>query len=247
MDVVQIGYFRAAYNIVVAGAILAGILNVVVLPYVSELEGKGNTQTLRYFSSLIVRFLVLIITPAAAGLLLVTQPLLSLLLPQYLPAVPVMKALCVMLVFFTVLGVSNTVLTGVGRPILVLASDLIVMAVLLPAGLLLAHLSGSVGIAFAYVISVTVGAGFSLIMLARVVGLDLSPVFVTKVAISTAIMSAAVYLWIQSVTGSIIQVTGGILLGLVVYSLAVLLSRAMSHSDVAVIRATFGIARGKRR
>jgi len=245
MQVVEIGYFRAAYNIVTAGAILAGVLNVVVLPYVSELEGKGSTQTLRYFSGLIIRFLILVATPAALGLMLVARPLLSVLLPQYLPATAVMKVLCVMLVFFTLLAVTNTILTGVGRPLLVLASDLLVMVVLLPAGFFLGNAWGVIGIAYAYVVAVLAGAAFSLVMIAKFVGLDLSPLFLGKVALSTAAMAVVVHLWVELPEKPVMQVGIGILLGILVYGAAVLLSRAMSHEDVSVIRTTFGIARGE--
>ncbi len=82
LPVVDVGLFRAVFNIVGLGSFVAIVLNVVVFPYVSELESKGEADRLKYFCSLVIKFLVLVGTPASIGFFLLAKPVLEALLPS---------------------------------------------------------------------------------------------------------------------------------------------------------------------
>ena len=243
LAVVHVGLFRAVYNIVALGSFIAITLNVVVFPYVSELESKKDLDTLRYFCSLIIKFLMLIGIPASIGFFLLAKPVLEALLPDYLEALVIMRILSLMLLFLPVFLVSNMMLMGLGRPKLVMFANLIAAVCLAAAGVLLAILAGTEGIAFAYLISMFAGTAYSLFMLSRVVGLELDFPSIGKVAVSTAIMGAGVHLVMESIPSPILQIVGALPVGLAVYLVLVFVLRAMSEEDFGVIKRTIGIAR----
>jgi O-antigen/teichoic acid export membrane protein len=245
LAVIQIGYFRAVYNIVAVGSFIAITLNVIILPYVSELESKKDKATLSYFSSLIIKFLILFGVPASIGIYLVAEPTLSILLPQYLSAANLMRILSLMLLFFPIYMVARTMLIGVGKPMLVVRADLVSLASVLIIGVILSMNTGTEGIAYAYVLAILLATIYSLIMLAKALGLYLDPGFLLKVAFSTIVMGLTTFYIIQQMSTPTMQIITGVPAGAGIYLALTLVLRTMSSEDFRVMRRTLGIARSK--
>jgi len=247
LAVIDIGYFRAVFNIVGVGSFIAIALNVVVLPYVSELESKGDLETLRYFCSLIVKLLILIGVPASIGIFLVSKPVLEALLPQYLEALILMKVLSLMLLFLPVLSVGNTILMGLGRPRIVMYADLIITVVVLGLGAALTPFAGTRGIAAAYVASVILGMLYSLYEIHRLVGLRIRPSSIAYIGIATAVMAGATAGAMMMVSSPLLQIAVAVPLGAAIYLALAFLLHALNEDEIRVIRKALGIARSRAR
>ena len=245
LEVIQIGYFRAVYNIVAVGSFIAVTLNVVILPYVSELESKKDSATLSYFCSLIIKFLIIFGIPSSIGIYLIAEPSLSIMLPQYLDAAGLMKILSLMLLFFPIFTVSHTMLIGAGRPMLILRANVVSVASIFLLGGFLSQNMGAEGIAYAYVLAISLATVYSLVMMARALGFHLEPAFIVKVAISTTVMGITAYLIIQWMSTSMMKIALGVPTGIVTYLALTILLKTMSSEDYRVIRRTLGIARSK--
>jgi len=245
LEVIQIGFFRGVYNIVAVGSFVAVTLNVVILPYVSELESKKNGETLNYFCSLIIKFLIMFAAPASIGIYLVSQPALSIFLPQYLEAANLMEILSLVLLFSPIFTVAQTMLIGIGKPMLVLRADAVSVISLFIIGGILVFNVGIEGVAYAYVLSMLISTIYSVFMLSRSVGLTLEFRFVFKVALSTLVMAGATFLIMNQISTPVIKLAACIPAGASIYLVMALVLRVMSPEDYRVIRKTLGIARNK--
>jgi O-antigen/teichoic acid export membrane protein len=243
LPVVEIGYFRAVYNVVLVGSFLAMVLNVVVYPYVSELESKGNEARLSSFCSLIIRFLILLGTPASIGFFLVSKPTLQAFLPEYLPALTIMQTLSLMLLFLPLFQVSKTVLLGIGRPKAVAYTTLASTGAVVGLGVVLALVAETEGLAFAYVIATLLGMSLALYTLTRRIEIRISISSIAKVAFSTLAMGAVTYLVMASIASPILQIAIGVATGLVVYGALAYFLKILSENDIDTLRTALGIAR----
>jgi stage V sporulation protein B len=243
LEVVQVGYFRAVYNVVGVGSFIAITLNVVVLPYISELESKGDTTSLRYFCSLITKLLTIVSVPSAVGIYLISQPFLELILPEYLAAVPLMQMLSLMLLLHPIWIVANAMLMGVGRPRLVMQSNLLATVTVIGAGAVLAFIYSTRGIALAYILAGCLGTIYSLLKLREATGLDLELPGVLKVGVATAVMWFAVSSIMGALGSASMKILVGVPIGIALYLGLVLILRITGPEEIRVLRKTLTIAR----
>ena len=244
-DVVSIGYFRGIYNIVSAGLLVATSLAVVVMPYVSELESKGNHAALAFFCTKVTKLLIVLGLPAAVGLSLLSKALLEALLPGYLEAVMMMQILSLLLLFMPIYNVSNTILIGIGKPDLVNYASAIICAVALIAGAALGAIAGIEGVALAYVISMFVGLVFSVAMMTKHTSASVELYSTAKAILATALMSPAVYLVLGRTLAPLARLGLAVLVGLAVYSAVAYVSGTLTEEDFRMLRTALAIAKQK--
>ncbi len=243
LPVVEIGYFRGVFNIVMLGGFLAMILHVVVYPYVSELESRQDQEALQSFCSLITRFLILLAIPASAGFLLVSRPTLEALLPDYLPALTLLRILSLMLVFLPLFQISKTMLLGLGKPRIVAYSSLIATATVCSMGSLLSFFAGTEGLSFSYTIGILLATCYTLYQLRKAIGLEVEILTIGKIGLSTLIMGIITHLTMQTLQKPIFQIAIGIPVGLATYLGLIYLLKALKPRDMKIIKTAVGIAK----
>ena len=245
LGVVSIGYFRGIYNIVSAALVVASILSVVVMPYVSELESKSNSATLAFFCTKITKLLIMLGLPAAIGLCLLSRPLLESLLPAYLDAAALLQILSLLLLFMPIYNVSNTILTGIGKPHLVNYASAIVCAAAFIAGAVLGAAAGIEGIALAYVVSMFVGLAYSVAMMTRHTGARVESAPTAKSIIASAAMAPAVYFALSLPSTPLFRLVIAFPVGLAVYAALTYALGALTKEDLSMFRTALAIARRK--
>ncbi len=243
LDVVTVGYFRGVYNIVSFGLLLAISLNVVVMPYVSELESKGNRAMLAFFCTKVTKLLIILGIPAAVGLMLVSRAVLASLLPDYAEATSMMQILSLLLLFMPVYSVSNTMLTGVGRPDLANYASMIICAGTFVAGGILGALARINGIAAAHVVSMFAGLVYSLLMMTRLTGASIEAASSVKAAAATSVMGVVVYAVLRLIPSPLLGLATALLAGVGSYAALVYFLGALSEEDFRILRTAVEMAR----
>ena len=245
LDVVFVGYFRGAYGIVSFGILIAATLNVVVMPYVSELEAKGNTPALSLFCTRVIKLLLVLGIPASVGFLLLSRSILVLLLPNYLEATTVMQILSFFLLLMPTYTVSSTILLGFGKPELVVWSNVIACLAALSIGLTLGHFWGVNGIAMAYIASLSAALLYSLRAMMRHTEARIETRGLAASVASSIIMAALVTLVLKQMGEGLVPMLVAMGVGIATYLPLAYIAGAIARDDIEMIKMLIHIARSK--
>lgn len=245
LDVAFVGYFRGAYTILSLGSFVAVSLNVVVMPYVSEIESKGDRARLAFFCTKVTKLLIVLGIPAAVGFFMVSEDILRALLPAYVQAAGIMRMLSLFLLLLPIFAVSNTILTAAGRPRIVTHSSALICLGALLAGLPLALAHGMEGIALAYVISLSIGLAYSLTMMTRITGSSVELLSSAKAVAASAAMALVVYLVSGSISGDLIRLVATVVVGAASYGGIAFLLGVLGEDDLDILRSAIQIAKRK--
>ncbi len=216
-------------------------LTVSLIPVISaSLATNGREQAVRTTESGL-RLTALIAFPCAAGLFVLTGPLLALLFKEdVLTATPILRMMSVSTVFVCFLSITNAVLQAIGKERMSLWSMVVGAAVKLAVNYILIGIP-SVGIYGAPIGTAVSYLGivvFNLIVIqrSRVApkrwGSILKPVF------ASAIMGAAVYFlypFVENVLGGKIAAFAAVLFGVVVYVVILLVIRGIYREDIEML------------
>ncbi|PDW03078.1 lipopolysaccharide biosynthesis protein [Candidatus Viridilinea mediisalina] len=119
-------------------------------------QGEGGTLNGAYQS--LVRLQLLLLVPGGVGLMLLAEPALLVISPQYLVAAPIVWVLVPCLFIECLLTTAHNALIVYERLPVIIASRLITLAVVLPLAWLLPPMVGIVGVALAFGLA-RVGSG----------------------------------------------------------------------------------------
>jgi PST family polysaccharide transporter len=179
----------------------------------------------------VVAVVVFIAIPAAIGIGAVAEPLVRTMLgDKWIDAVPVIQVLSLASAVAALSSNNVAAYLALGRPRLLTLVVSIRLCILVPTAIVLTRALGLLGAAFAELIASLMLLGVSLPLLFNRLGLSYLP-FISRIwrpTVASGLMAAAVHLVLQSMPSesgvrSAIALLAGVVVGVLSYSLAVLL------------------------
>lgn len=228
----QVGYYRAALTIANFILLLTVSLDIVLIPYFSELESKGDIKRLTFAFKKVLKYLFIISLPASVGIYAVAEPLVSLFFPEYTTSVSLLKIFLFFILFIPFFRFINSFLTAVGKTMDVMKFSLLLAGSNLIFGLLFGNFFLVRGVALANVLSVFVSVVIQLFMVKRTFGIFPRVLTLFKILLSTMVMSLSLYCIFYFLEQSILSLVLGMCGGVAVYSLALVLTGTFDKSDV---------------
>lgn len=153
-------------------------------------SGEGGTIQGAFGS--IVRIQLLLLIPGGVALMLLAQPALSILTPQYADAVSIVYVLVPCLFIESLLTMAHNVLIVYEKLTIVTIGRLLTLVVI-PLGLVLSPLYGVVGLALAYGLARVIAGAWATFWGWRVIKLEWPWRFSGRVGIASAIMALCIY------------------------------------------------------
>ncbi len=233
MPVETVGYYRAMFSITNTILIISYGLTVVLFPMLSELNARKEYERLSISLRKVTKYTLALSIPAALGMLLLSQPLVSFLFPKYVSAVTLLKILSFRMIFLPLWFILATALLTLDRAKkqALLSVFLCVFSFALSLGFGVFSVEG---IAVANTISLVVTVIIQYQVLKRRIPIDAGPVL--KFCFSSAVMCVVVWLILQGSLGDAAEVVLSLICGIVVYSLCVLKIGAVLPEDIELMR-----------
>jgi stage V sporulation protein B len=231
---------QMAITLVNLPVIVTGSLAVSLVPAVSAAQAEENRHRLQRYIGTAVRLTILLELPAVAGLYLLASPIMGLLydLPE---AGPVLAALAASCLFLGLHQTTAAMLQGLGRSDLPVWSLLAGAAVKVVLTYVLTGMPalGIKGAAWATVATFVVAAAVNARFINSLVGLPWNMnEFIIKPLMATGIMGTVVVAlhWaLQPILGNNKATLAAIVVGVVSYSLSLVVVRAVRPEDLALL------------
>jgi stage V sporulation protein B len=237
-----IGNYGIANTFAVLITFFASPITTILFPAFSKLDVHKERETLRYVFQFSVKYASLLVVPAAAIVMVLSQPGIAVLFPDYITA-PLFLALLSVSYFFTALGnlsVGNLI-NSQGHTRFNLKLALITSAIGFPLSLILIPQFGIIGL-----IITTITAGIpsliiALLWLKKKYGVTVDWSSSARILLSGAAAAAITYViifelnfsnWIALIIGAVVFIFS--------FLLAILLTRAITKSDINNLHGMFG-------
>jgi O-antigen/teichoic acid export membrane protein len=208
-----------------------------LFPAFSKLDPQKDHETLKNVFQFSVKYASLLVVPTAAIVIALSRPGISVLFPKF-TAAPLFLALLAIYYLYTALGnlSINSLINGQGQTRFNLKLSLISFAIGFPLSILLVSLYGILGL-----IVTTLTAGIpSLIVALRWVskqyGVTVDWSSSARILLSGAIASAATYALTLLIRSNWVALIVGAITFLLIFTLAVIATRAINKSDITTIR-----------
>ena len=225
----QVGYYRAAFTIAHFILVLTASLDIVLIPYFANRESKGDIKRLTVAFRKMMKYLLIVSLPAAAGIYAVADPLVNLFFPEYAASVSLLKIFLFFILFIPFFRFINSFLTAIGETMAVMKFSLLLAGSNLIFGLFFGNLFLVKGVVLANVFSVFVSVIAQLFMMKRTFGFYVRFSTLFKIFLSTMAM---VLLWCIVFYESVFTLVFGIGAGVIVYWLALIMTNTFDTSDV---------------
>ncbi len=234
MPVETVGYYRAMYSITNTVLLISYGLTIVLYPMLSELNARKEYERLAYGIRKVIKYTLALSIPSAFGTLLLARPLVSVLFPKYMAAVTLLEIFSFRMIFLPLWAILATALLILERA----REQALLSVVLCILNLVLSLFFGlfSVeGIAFANTVTLAVVVTLQYIVLKRrVLQINAGPVL--KFCFASFVMCGVVWLILQMPVSDVVKVILSLLVGVIVYSLTVLIIHAVSKDDLEMMK-----------
>lgn len=222
----QLGLYQLATKIPeTTTVVLLWVLSRVLFPAFAKMHAEGGSLRQPYLIS--SRYIVAITMPAAIGTMVLSHQIVEVFFGKpWLPAAPVLSAFAAYTGFRCLSTNAGDILKATGRAKILARLAYMKTGLTLPALLFAAQFS-TTAIATALAIVAAFNTCVTLTVASRVVDVKLRRILAAFVpgTFSAAIMGAAVFAWLQSTPefSALSRMTGGIVIGAIVYMFALLL------------------------
>ncbi|KYK32538.1 MAG: oligosaccharide flippase family protein [Theionarchaea archaeon] len=234
MSVETVGYYRAMFSITNTVVIISYGLTIVLYPMLSELNARKEYERLAFSLQKVITYTLALSIPAAFGVLLLSDPFVAVLFPEYLPAVALLKIFSFRMIFLPLWAVLSTALLTLDRARKQAFISVVLCSMSFVLSLVLGMFSvGGIALANSVVVAVAVGLQYW-VLKQRVAHVNAGPVL--KFCFSSAVMCACVWLILQAPLGDAAKVFLSIVCGVVVYFLVILKIRAVTKVDLEIMR-----------
>jgi len=244
------GNYNAASTLLVPLPVLAMPISMVMFPAYSKIDGTKEKTLLDSAFKLAVKYVALLIVPVAALIIGLSEPLKTFIFGESFPDASFYLMLLAIVYLYTPLGYLNfaPLLKGQGYTKIVMIAGLIGLAIGIPTSFLLIPKLGIIGLILTNIIAATSLVIFNLIFVKKKLGLSLDWRCSIKILLAGIITIFVVYflqMWINSY--AIVELLVGGFVGLSVYFLVVLVTRALTMEDVHNLKVIFGSIRPLKR
>jgi len=235
-----IGNYGIASTFVVLITFFATPVSTVLFPAFSKLDPQKDRETLKSVFQFSVKYASLLVVPAAAMVITLSRPGISILFPEY-PSAPLFLALLAIYYLYTAFGnlsIGNLI-NSQGQTRFNLKLSLITFAIGFPLSILLISQFGILGL-----IVTTLTAGVPSLIIAlrwlkKQYEVTADWASSAKILLSGAIASAIAYALItQLAFSNLTALIVGAIVFLLTFMIAIILTRAITKSDIDNMRNT---------
>lgn len=237
LDLSQAGIYSASYSLGSLVSVLYSPISFVLLPFLSRFWEKGQIARVKNYLEYSNKLFLALAIPGAAGLYMLSQPLLAILTePEY--------AVGGELVLLIALGVFAAGVYQINLYIMYLVENtkwlpfMILAAAAVNAGIniILIPKVGIIGAAISTIAAYFVLAAIVTIWARKAISYKVDLFFIGKVILATCVMSLC--LWFIPV-GGVLSIVLAVFGGVAVYGICLLLLKAFSRQDVDIVRGIF--------
>ena len=238
-----IGNYGIANTFVVLITFFAAPVSTMLFPAFSKLDPQKDKETLKNVFQFSIKYASLLVVPAAAIVITLSRPGISILFPEY-PAAPLFLALLAINYLYTALGnlsIGNLI-NGQGQTKFNLKLSLITFAIGFPLSILLISQFGVLGL-----IITTLTAGIPSLIIAlrwlkKQYDVTVDWASSAKILLSGATASAITYALItQLAFSNLTALIVGAIVFLLAFIIAIVLTRAITKSDIDNMRNTITV------
>lgn len=235
MDFSAVGYYNIASPIARLPLVISSSVAVALLPAASEALALDGKNVVRRYVSHSYRYLFIVLLPLCAVVIIFGQPIMHLLFPKaplaYSFAGTAMSILVIGMAFFSVYGISASVLQGAGKPyppmfflVIGTVTNLILTVLLVPK-------YGLNGAAIATMIASFLIMVLTTVKTLQVTGTKLPYLNLLKITISSFLLGLCLYFIPKTIFGFILA----ILLLPLIYIIILAFARALEMRDIMLI------------
>lgn len=230
----QAGVYSASFFLGNIISLFYGPVQVALFPVIAGLWAHGEKNRVATYLKYSNKLFLAISIPAVAGLFMLSQPLLAMLAtPDYMAGSSLVLMIAVATVFLGLYQINAYIILLIGQtrwltPLMVLAA-----AVTVAGNLLLIPAAGIIGAAISVMMANFVLAVTAIVWATRVVGNVIDFSFAAKSVAGTILMAVCVSLINFDGIGRLVAI---VVVGVAVYSAWMLLTRAFSAKDIALVK-----------
>ncbi|MGD2249013.1 MAG: oligosaccharide flippase family protein [Candidatus Methanofastidiosia archaeon] len=234
MPVEIVGYYRAMFAITNTVIVISYGITIVLYPMLSELNARKEHARLAFGLCEVIKVTLGLSIPAAFGMLFISQPLVAVMFPKYVPAVDLLRIFSLRMIFLPLWSVLATALLTLERE----RAQAVLAVFLCGFSFVLSVVLGIVsveGIALASTVGLTCAVVLQYIVLKRrIPAVSVGPVL--KFCLSAAVMCGVVLLVLQLNTGDAVKIVLSMVCAVSVYTVLVLRTGAVTQTDLDLAR-----------
>lgn len=243
------GIFALALTLVVPIVFIPMTLNQALFPITSSLSETRNPQRNQSnLISLVLKFATFITLPLVALLLVFSREIILFFSqPQYLPAAEFLPIVSVAALFLGIGQILVSNIFAIGKPHVTRNITIITTVIFLSLSIPGTFFFSSMGMAFAYLISMILLVVASYLYLRKAIKLKINWAAIGKIFIATMIFSAITFL-LNSIFSSVMLKLATIVLGAFAYFIVLVPLKYYSTDETKIIRhifSRFKFLRGK--
>jgi O-antigen/teichoic acid export membrane protein len=238
LDLSRTGIYSSSAGLAGVISMFYAPIGFVLFPAVSKAwEENRQTDVKKYFEYSIKLFLTLAI-PAAAGLTILSQPLLSVLTTsEYLAGWKLLLLIAIGMLFLGTYQINAYIMYLVKQTKWLPLMIAVASAVSIGLNYALIPSIGIIGAAIANMVSYIILAAIVTFWARKIFSFSVDLVYLSKIVAGTLVMALCLYfLKLDGVWGIVLS----IIAGLVVYAIALLLLKAFSPQDRQLLKQTLG-------
>lgn len=222
-----VGIYTAATKINRTVIMMITAATGVLLPRLSFYASSGDKSEFLRLADKAVQFVVLFSVPCSAGLFVLSEPAVLVFSgAKYLPAVPVMKIMNAVVVFISLSNVTGIqIFMSVGKERTTLFSVIAGSVVNFTLNMVLIPRYGATGAAAGTLVAEFTVTAVQLVFARKYISYKSLSVHFLKVVIAALIMALCVYFVSCHLENLLLKIAVGIILGVLVYSILILLLR----------------------
>ncbi|MCW4005047.1 MAG: flippase [Candidatus Bathyarchaeota archaeon] len=234
-----LGNYSVAQNFVVLITFFALPVTTMLFPAFSKIDGEKDPQALQSVYQFSVKYSALLVVPVATMVMALAQPAISTVFPNQYAEAPLFLALLAIAYVYSAFGHLSIVnlINGQGQTTYTLKLSLMTAAVGFPLGFVLISQLGVIGLVISTLISAIPNMIFGLRFIKKRYGVSTDWNASAKIVLSSFTAASLTYLLVtQLALSSLIELFLGVIVFVVVFVLAVLLTRAINESDISNLR-----------
>lgn len=213
-------------------------LSISIVPVIAAAIVKNNILEARRSTETALRITFLFSLPCAVGMSVLSEPILNLIYDD-INAAPLLAVLAYGIIFVSLVMVSNAVIQAYGKPWIPVFNMLIGGLVKVVTNyVLVGNIDINInGAPYGTVLCYFVTASLDLIVIRKYLNPNYGLDFVIKTVFSAAIMGISVYFTYSKLFsfGYVIALLAGIFVGVVVYFILLLVTKAIKKQDVSAM------------
>jgi stage V sporulation protein B len=149
-----IGFYTAALTLSNSTYIIFAALSQTLLPAISKATSENNLDLVKKYIAESLKYLLMLLIPITGMIFITSNKVVTLLYSNvYSAAAPILNILIISSAFLTIFAVLLTIITGSGRPYLIMVINIIFVIFISILNYLLIPIHGVIGAAFASLIA----------------------------------------------------------------------------------------------